>query len=88
MTIWKCQGDTLDKTVADIGNREVAGLTFVAFSRVRHISHLAIMPYDFLRAKKIGGGESLISRRAEEARLLELSISTENEWLITHPEIN
>ncbi len=47
MTVWKSQGETLGKTVVDIGVKETDELTFVALSRVRHISDLAVLPFDY-----------------------------------------
>ena len=43
ITIHKSQGLTLDRAVIDIGNSEIsAGLSYVAFSRVRSLEDLAI----------------------------------------------
>ncbi len=52
MTVWKSQGETLGKTEVDIGPKETTGLTFVALSRVRHISDLAVLPFDYKKKKK------------------------------------
>ena len=79
-TVWKSQGDTLGKTVVDIGARETAGLTCVALSRVRHVSDLAIIPFDYQKALKISTGEGLIARKTEESRLNALCAKTKARW--------
>lgn len=76
MTVWKAQGDTLELAVVDIGTRETAGLSFVALSRVKHILNLAVIPFDFKRAKKISKSENLKLRKLEEARLNALANAT------------
>ena len=40
ITIHKSQGLTLRRAVIDLGNRETAGLTFVALSRLKSIENL------------------------------------------------
>ena len=55
MTIHKSQGSTFNfSTYVDIGDREVLGSSFVAFSRVTTIENLYLKPFEFERFKKIG----------------------------------
>ncbi len=86
MTVWKSQGETLGKTVLDIGPKETAGLTFVTLSRVRHISDLAVLPFDYQRALKISIGDGLFSRKMEEKRLNMLCQATQDQWFENNPE--
>jgi hypothetical protein len=86
MTVWKSQGETLGKTVVDIGPKETAGLTFVALSRVRHISDLAVLPFDYQRALKISTGDGLFARKMEERRLNMLCQVTQDQWFENNPE--
>ncbi len=77
LTVHKSQGLTLDKVVADVGDREMAsGLTFVAFSRVRKLRDLAIVAKNFQRYARIGQGKQLKQRLAEQKRLSKLSRTT------------
>jgi len=76
VTIHKSQGKTLDKAVIDIGEKEFsAGLTFVAFSRLRHIMHLLLEPVDFTRLESIGSGIGMLARCNEDGKLQEMSDS-------------
>ncbi len=86
MTVWKSQGETLGKTVVDIGPKESAGLTFFALSRVRNISDLAVLPFDYQRALKISTGDGLFARKMEERRLNMLGHATHDQWFANnHP---
>ena len=59
VTIHKTQGLTLDKVVIDIGKKEFsAGLTFVAYSRVRHLSDLAFArAFDYQRLSNLANSQ-------------------------------
>ena len=65
VTIHKAQGLTLNKLCVDIGKKEFsAGLTFVAISRVRHLTDLLLKPtFSFQRLKNLAK-----SRRIEERK--------------------
>jgi hypothetical protein len=81
LTIHKSQGQTLDKVVVDIGQKEItAGMTFVALSRVRHISNLAVMDFPYDRFKRIENSSLLKPRLDEEKRLEEISTETLNNF--------
>jgi ATP-dependent DNA helicase PIF1 len=71
ITIHKSQGMTLDKAVADIGEKEFsAGLTYVALSRMKNLAGLAIdPPFSFDRLQNIGKSVQLKERIFEEMRL-------------------
>lgn len=74
ITVHKAQGLTLDKVVLDIGDKEFStGLTFVACSRVRKLSDLAIEPpFDYHRLANLANSQRLVERRLEDSRLLSL----------------
>ncbi len=77
LTVHKSQGLALDKVVADVGDREMAaGLTFVAFSRVRKFTDLAIVGKPFTRYGRIGQGKQIKNRLAEQKRLARISRKT------------
>ena len=71
VTIHKAQGLTLDKVVVDVGKKEFsAGLTFVACSRVRHLTDLAfVRPCDYQRLANLANSCRLIECRLEDTRL-------------------
>ncbi|XP_059068219.1 uncharacterized protein LOC131049621 [Cryptomeria japonica] len=82
ITIHKSQGLTLDLATADIDQTEKQGLTFTTLSRVKAIEHLRIQPdFSYQRYSQLKGATSTILRKAEEARLQELSHSTEQAYL-------
>jgi ATP-dependent DNA helicase PIF1 len=69
-TIHKSQGLTLDTAIVNIGSKELcAGLTYVALSRVRQLSHLCIYPVNYDRLLKISKCSALNDRKQEEKRL-------------------
>ncbi|OWA50646.1 putative ATP-dependent DNA helicase PIF1 [Hypsibius exemplaris] len=76
VTVFKAQGSTLSKASVDIGRREyAAGLGFVAFSRVKKFSDLALE--NFVEANRIlnlGKSQSNQLRIAEEVRLKGLGL--------------
>ena len=78
VTIHKAQGLTLDEVSIDIGKKEFsAGLTFVALSRVRHITDLLLNPpFPFQRLKNLGKGRRTQERKNEEIRLHSLKALT------------
>ncbi|RUS18789.1 hypothetical protein BC937DRAFT_88330 [Endogone sp. FLAS-F59071] len=51
-----------------------AGLSFVAVSRVRALRDLLFRPFSFERLKRIGKCKRLQDRKAEEERLLKLTV--------------
>ena len=82
-TVHRSQGKTLDQFVVDLGEKEACpGLSFVALSRVRHVSNLAIFDFSFDRLKKIGA--SLHVRQHEDNRLRLLAAKTLQEWNANH----
>ena len=77
MTIHKSQGLTLDKCWIDLGTSErVAGLTYVALSRVYKISDLVIEPVTFDRLHSLKKSSNYKYRLLEEARLERLAQDT------------
>lgn len=76
ITIHKSQGMTLSKAVIDIGSKETSlGLAYVALSRTKTLESLAVAStYDFSRLSKISAMRLLNLRKAEEDRLLSISI--------------
>lgn len=73
VTIHSAQGDTYGKTVVDLGGREVvAGLSYVALSRVKHISELCVIGFHFDRLGRIENSSLLQPRMDEENRLNKL----------------
>ena len=74
ITIHKCQGQTLQKAVIDIGKSELAaGCTFVAISRLPRLECGLIQPMSFERLKAISSGRNFARRKEEEIRLQNLS---------------
>ena len=71
ITIHKSQGMTLCKAVVDIGKKEFsAGLTYVAYSRMKSLAGVAVdPPFAFDRLKGIGRSIQLKERIIEECRL-------------------
>ena len=71
VTIHKAQGLTLDKVVINVGKKEFSsGLTFVACSRVRHLTDLLFdPPFPFQRVANIAKSQRLQERRLEDTRL-------------------
>lgn len=77
ITIHKSQGQTLGKTVIDIGKSEVSsGATFVAVSRLRTLNDGLFQPMTFERLQNIAKSKRIIDRKAEEKRLQQLFEST------------
>ena len=78
ITIHKAQGLTLERVVIDIGKKEFStGLTFVACSRVRHITDLLFVPpFAFQRLSNLSKSSRLSDRQKEDSRLLQLMSSS------------
>ena len=73
MTIHKSQGQTLQKAVIDLGDKERnSGLTFVALSRLRQLNDAIIKPMTFQRLHTISKSKQLQARKNEEDRLAKL----------------
>ena len=71
VTIHKSQGLTLNKVVVDIGKKEFScGLTFVACSRVRHITDILFTPLlTYQRLANLSNSQCLHERQLEDQRL-------------------
>ena len=70
ITIHKAQGPTLNDVWVDLGPTEkVAGLTYVALTRVRKISNLVIEPMSYDRLKCVNKTSNYKYRLLEEMRL-------------------
>ena len=78
VTIHKAQGLTLDKVVIDVGKKEFSsGLTFVACSRVRHLTDLLFdPPFPFQRVANLAKSQRLQERQLEDSRLQDLQKAT------------
>ena len=75
--IHKSQGLTLSKANIDLGLAEkVAGLAYVAISRVRSLSDLVFEPFSYDRLTAVTKSCNFLYRRREEERLDELSKKT------------
>lgn len=69
ITIHKSQGLTLKKAWVDLGHSEkVAGLTYVALSRVRRLSDLVLQPMSFDRLHSLKKSSNYKYRLLEETR--------------------
>ena len=82
LSIHKLQGETLDKVILNIGDREFqTGLTLVGASRVKSFEGLAFSPFpNYHRFKQIGNSHSLKRRIKEEERLEILHQKTINKY--------
>ena len=71
LSIHKLQGETLDKVILNIGDREFqAGLSLVGASRVRSFEGLSFSPFpNYDRFQQISKSDALIKRMEEEKRL-------------------
>ena len=80
ITIHKSQGQTLNKAVIDIGDKEIAaGSTFVAISRLRSLKDGLFQPMSFERLTSINKLKRFQQRLAEEERLHLLELDTQNQ---------
>ena len=81
MTIHKSQGLTLHKATVDLGKNEaVAGLAYVALSRVCQLQDLAVVPMSYERLTAIKRHKSFHYRIDKEKRLAHLASKTEMEF--------
>ena len=89
VTIHKSQGLTLNKVVIDIGKKEFScGLTFVACSRVRHITDLLFTPpFTFQRLSSLSNSQRLRERQLEDQRLLSMQPASTSSLLCDHSHI-
>ena len=76
ITIHKSQGQTLDKIIVNLGDKEFAsGLTYTALSRATKLQNIKFDPFPNLsRIKSIFTKEKFKKRLQEEKRLAALSI--------------
>lgn len=78
ITIHKSQGLTLQKVWIDLGKSEkVAGISYVAISRVRTLDSCIIEPMSLERLQSIKKGKNITYRLQEEERLQNLANCTE-----------
>ena len=78
ITIHKSQGQTLNKIILNIGEKEFAsGLTYTAISRATKLENIIFqMPFpNFVRFENIFKTNKFKKRLAEEDRLKSLSVS-------------
>ena len=68
LTIHKSQGMSLDKIMVNLGNREYSlGLTYVALSRGKKISNVALDPFpEFTRFTRMFTKPGFIQRKEED----------------------
>ena len=73
VTIHKAQGLTLDEVEVDVGKKEFSSeLTFVACSRVRHLTDLLFdPPFPFQWVANLANSQRLHERQPEDSRLQE-----------------
>ena len=77
ITMYKSQGQTLDKAFIDLGPKEArTGLTFVCLSRAKRLVDLIVEPMSFDRIGDLGNSSTMKARLQEEVRLVELANST------------
>ena len=77
MTIHKSQGLTLSKAHIDVGMTEkIAGLAYVALSRVKNLTDLLLEPMPYERLGSVKNSTNFQLRIDEESRLDDLSEQT------------
>ena len=77
----KSQGLTIPRAVIDLGlNEKVAGLAYVAISRVRKLSDLVIEPTSHERLTAVKLSSNFAFRLQEEARLDALNKTIEENY--------
>ena len=71
ITIHKSQGQTMDKIILNLGNKEFAtGLTYTALSRAKELENIAFEPFPTLnRIANLSTGQRFQTRLKEENRL-------------------
>ena len=63
ITMYKSQGQTLDKAVIDLGPKEACtGLTFVCLSRAKRLVDLIVEPMSFNRIGNVGNSSTMKAR--------------------------
>ena len=74
LSIHKLQGDSLDKVILNLGDREFqTGLSLVGASRVRTFEGLSFSPFpNYVRFQQIGKSKAITRRIVEEKRLEKL----------------
>ena len=78
VTVNNSQGLSLHRAVIDIGKREFAPeITYVGFSRVRHINHCLIQSFGYARISNLSKSKSYKQRLSEDKRLDGLARRTE-----------
>ena len=72
MTIHKSQGLTLPSAVVNVGSKEFSyGLTFVACSRVRHLTDLLFdPPFPYQRLLNLSNSQRLRERQLEDGYII------------------
>ena len=70
MTIHKSQGMSLDRIIANLGDREFSnGLTYTALSRCRKISNLALSPFpEWTRFRNMFRSKAFKKRQEEDEK--------------------
>ena len=70
ITVHKSQGMTLDAAVIDLqGSRFATGLEFVAFSRVKRVEHLLLIPFEYENLKRLSSNKTIQQKNDEDLRL-------------------
>ena len=76
-TIYKSQGQTIEKAVIDLGDKEMmSGATYVALSRLRHLEDGVIAEFPLDHLKQMKKQKRLKDRLEEEERLRGLALIT------------
>lgn len=74
ITAHASQGQTLDRAVIDLGNREFsAGLSYVIMSRIRSLCGLMIQPFPLTRISNIYQSAAMKDRAEAENRIVKLA---------------
>ena len=77
ITVHKSQGMTLDRVVIDLEDATWAtGLEYVAFSRVRAIQDLIVVPFSFDVFRKLNANPAIQTKNREDVRLQQLFTAT------------
>ena len=81
VTHHKSQGDTLDRVVLDIGEREINdGQTFIALRRCRDINNMLLEDFSKERLQAIGNSASFPARLAALDRIRSLEYQTQQRF--------
>ena len=88
VNVHKSQGLTVDCAVIDIGKREFApGITYVGFSRVRHINHCLIQSFVYARIANLSKSKSCKLRLSEDKCLVGLARRTDKKRFSPWPQV-